>query len=474
MINTAELKRLVTLGTPIVLAQLFMMAMHVTDALMAGRYAAEDLAGIALALSAMIPIIMFITGALTAVTPIVAQLFGAGREREIGHVGRQSIYFALAAGCLAFVLITIVRPFIYMLDAEPAVARVSVGYLEAVRWGYPGLAAYTVLRSVCEGLGRTRPAMVIAGSLLGVNALLNYAFIYGAFGAPELGGIGCGVATAIVMWLNVALILIVVTRRFYARIELFRGDWRIDLSEWLRLARLGMPIGTLLFFEIGVYSLVTLLLPPFGTASIAAHSIAMNINGVAFMVPLALGMAASIRVGHCVGGEDYEGARIAGQTALRACFIYAAIAALVLYLTRMYLVSAYNELAEVREIAATLLVFVAAYQFVDDTQATALGVQRGYKDTRVPMWFALAGYWAIGLPVGCAAAYGWFGLPALGVYGFWIGLTAGLAFVAVTVNARRIRFATDVDRIKRYAQDEKPGDAEPRRQIVDPEQVPEA
>ena len=451
--HRAELKRLVSLGAPIVLAQLFMMSMHVVDTIMAGRYSATDLAGVALAGSVIGPVMILLTGVLGAITPVTAQLFGGGKREEIGHIARQGLWLGMIAAVASFVVVSYAHLALGLLNAPPDMVRVAEGYLDAVRWGYVGMSAYVVLRGICEGMGRTRPAMVIAGSLLGVNALLNYAFIYGAFGAPELGGVGCGVATAIVMWLNAVLILVVVTRRFYASARLFQGDWRPHFGTFAKLGRIGIPIGITVFFEFGVYSLVTLLLAGLGANVVAGHTIAGNINGIAFMIPMSLGMAASIRVGHCVGAEDYADARIVGQTAVRASFAYAALAALAIFPARMLLVGLYTDSPEVIEVAANLLIFVAAYQFVDDTQATAIGVQRGYKDTRAPMWLALAGYWVIGLPVGLAFGYGWLGLPEFGVYGFWIGLTIGLAFVATCVNMRRIRFATDIPRIRRYAAD---------------------
>ena len=439
------------------LAQLFMMAMHVVDTVMAGRYSAADLAGVALAGSVIGPVMILLTGVLGAITPVTAQLFGGGKQAEIGHIARQGLWLGMIAAAATFIVVSYSHLALGLLNASPEMVRVASGYLEAVRWGYPGMCVYIVFRGVCEGMGRTRPAMVIAGSLLGVNALLNYAFIYGAFGAPELGGVGCGVATAIVMWLTAALIVVVVTRRFYASARLFRGGWRggwrPDLATFARLARIGIPIGVTVFFEFGVFSLITLLLAEFGANVVAGHTIAMNINGLAFMIPMSLGMAASIRVGHCVGAENFAEARVVGQTALRASFAYAALAGLAIFPLRSLLVGLYTESPDVIAVATNLLIFVAAYQLVDDTQATAIGVQRGYKDTKAPMWLALTGYWVIGLPIGLSCGYGWLGLPELGVYGFWIGLAIGLTFVAICVNVRRIRFATDIPRIRRYAAD---------------------
>ena len=439
------------MGTPIIFAHLFMMAMHVVDTVMTGQYGTNDLAGVSLALGVAGPTIVLVMAILGAVTPITAQLFGANRIAEIGPIGRQGLWLALVTGLVSFLMISFAEVAYRFVEADPEALAVTLGYLDAVRWGYIGQALYGVLRSLCEGMGRTKPAMVIAGSLLGVNALLNYALIFGKFGAPELGGVGSGIATAIVMWLHVVLMIGVMSRPFYRAAGIFQRGWRPDFATWWRFAKIGVPVGVTHFFEMGVYSLVTLLAASFGAVAVAGHTVAMNINGIAFMIPMSLGMAASIRVGHCVGADDYRGAEIVGQTALRTCLVYAAIAGIVLFLARGILVAAYIADPAVQEIAMTLMIFVAAYQFVDDTQATAIGVQRGYKDTRVPMAFALVGYWGVGLPVGCAFAYGWLGLPVLDIYGFWVGLTAGLAFVAVTVNVRRIRFGRDDVRVRAYA-----------------------
>ena len=429
-----------------------MMAMHVIDTIMTGQYGTADLAGVSLAMGVASPTIVLVTAVLGAVTPITAQLFGADKVEEIGPIGRQGFWLAGVTGLVCFVLISYAELAYQFIETDPEALVVTIGYLDAVRWGFIGQAFYGVMRSLCEGMGRTKPAMVIAGSLLGINALLNYALIFGKFGAPELGGIGAGVATAIVMWLHVILIAAVMTRPFYRAAGIFvRRDWLPNFAIWWRFAKIGVPVGVTHFFEMGVYSGVTLLAASFGAASVAGHAVAMNINGVAFMIPMSIGMAAAIRVGHCVGADDYRGAEIVGQTAIRTCFAYAALAAIVLFATRDFLVSAYISDPAVRDIAMALMIFVAGYQFVDDTQATAIGVQRGYKDTRVPMTFALIGYWVVGLPVGCAFAYGWLGLPSLEIYGFWIGLTSGLAFCAVTINLRRIRFARDHAKVRRYA-----------------------
>ena len=201
-VRTSEIRELLRLGLPIMAAQTFQMGMGVTDTLMAGRYSAIDLAGVALAWGMAGPVTMLIMGILFAITPVVAQLFGAGRRNQIGAVIQQAVWLATISSALGIVIVSNLGPVFDFIGAEQAVADVSRGYLKAAIWGYPGLALYFVFRNTCEGMGKTRPAMVVAGIALAINVPLNYMFVYGQFGAPELGGIGCGVATAIVNWLQ--------------------------------------------------------------------------------------------------------------------------------------------------------------------------------------------------------------------------------------------------------------------------------
>ena len=291
--------------------------------------------------------------------------------------------------------------------------------------------------------------------MLVLNGFLNYAFIFGHFGAPELGGVGCGVATAIVFWLEALGMFMIIRRREYKSAAIFAGSWVPDLSAIARITRIGVPIAVTMFFEMGLYSLVTLLLAEFGDTSVAAHAIAMNVNGIAFMIPMSLGMAAAIRVGHCVGAGQFDQAAVVGQATFRLALGFAVVVAVGLGAARFWVVGLYTDDAQVQLVAANCLLFVALYQFVDDTQVTAIGTLRGYKDTRIPMLYAMFGYWVVALPVALTLGYGWLSFEAypagFGIYGFWGGLTCGLTFVAITLNVRRVRLARDEARIRALA-----------------------
>lgn len=451
-----EMGALLRLGAPIMLAQVFQIGMQVVDTVMAGRYAPTDLAGIALASSVVMPLHVLTMGILHAVTPIVAQLHGAGREAAIGAVVRQGMW--LAAGLSVLIMLVLAQGgwVLQWFDVAPPAAAVATGYMRAILWGSPGLALFLVLSRTCEGLGNTRPPMIIAGVLLAANVPLDYAFIYGKFGAPELGGVGCGVATAMLRWLQCAAILLVITRPFYAHIRLFRGGWRPDLTEIRHVTRIGVPIGLKIFGVVSLFALATLLIARFGENAVATGAVGGNVTTLIFMIPTGLGMAATIRVGHAVGAKDHAHAVTVGRTAITLSIGYGTIMAGTLILCRAWIAALYTQAPELVASIAKLLLIVAAYQFMDCTQEAVLGTLRGYKDTRIPMVYGLCGYWLVGFPVALGCGYGWFGFRPLSVYGFWMGFAAGEAFVAVSLLARWFRLRTDHVRISQLATGEAP------------------
>jgi multidrug resistance protein, MATE family len=436
----AELRRLVVLGSPLVLALFFQMSMAVLDTIMAGRVSAADLAGVALGGNVLWPVLLLLNGTLMALTPTIAQLHGGGHTRDVGEVVRQGVWVALIIAVLAVALVTNAGPFYRWIGADPGAVAVTTGYLSAVALGLPGFLFYIVLRCFCDGLGRTVPAMVVAGCAVAIKLVLNWVLIYGHFGFPALGGVGCGYATAVVMWFQALAMLIVVRHRVFSLSGLFeRFSWP-DRARIGALMRLGVPIGLTSFFEVAAFSMVTLLISRFGAEFVAGHQIAMTTNGMAFMIPLGIGMAATIRVGHELGAGRRDGARRAGATAMAASLGFAIVAATLIVLGNDVIASVASREPGVASLAANLILFVSLFLIVDSAQATAVGVLRGYKDTRVPMIVALFGFWGVALPLGAALGLGWFGLD-LGVYGFWIGLSVGLAVVSVLLGVRLWRTA---------------------------------
>lgn len=430
-----EFSRLLRLALPIIGAQLAQVGMGVVDTVMAGHLSAVDLAGVALGGSVMWPVTLLCMGFLQAVTPSVAQLNGAGRQEMIGEVIRQGLWVALVCAALGGVVLYHAGAYYRIMDVDPSAVAVSLPYLKACAFGLPAVLAYFVLRFLAEGLGRTRPAMLIATSALVIKIPLNYCFIYGIGGMEGMGGVGCGVSTAIVMWFECMAMLYVVTRSRYDFTGWVSGfSWpRADIIG--ELMRVGFPIGITLFFEVGFFTFVTVLIGRFGADVVASHSIAMNTGGIAFMFPMALGMAATIRVGFNIGAGQPVVARQAAVIALAGTVCFAIVSASFIVTFRHFIAGLFTSDPGVIDLAAQLMLFVSVYQLFDNCQATAIGALRGYKDTRTAMLITLVGYWFVGLPVASGLGFGWIGRP-LHIYGFWIGVTVALAFVAILVSLR--------------------------------------
>ena len=448
---TQAIKPLILLGWPMVLTQLFIMGTGFVDTLMAGRYSATDLAGVSLAGNVLWPSFMLFNGVTMALSPITSQLRGANRTAEVGRQIRQGLWLCLASSTiLIFILLN--ASFLFRLaEIDPNVSRIASEYLQAVSWGIPPVILYVALRHTAEGMGLTRPPMLIAGSVLPFNALLNYALVYGNWGAPELGGVGCGWATAIVFWVELGLMAFVVRLRQFKATKTFAEFNVPNLSVMWDILKLGVPIGIAIFLEMAMFAVVSFLVAALGVIPMAAHSIAGNLNWLTYVIPMGMGSAAGIRVAFLVGSGDLLAARVTAGAVVKFAIAYAFVVSILLVLFRVSLVAIYTTDVEVIQLAASLLILIAVYQLVDDTQAVMIGSLRGYKDTTMPMVFSLVGFWVLALPLGYLLATGALSAQPLGVFGYWLGITAGLAVVAIMMSIRLRGLSANPEKIRRFA-----------------------
>ncbi|MDA7590185.1 MATE family efflux transporter [Pseudomonadales bacterium] len=446
----SELNVLLRLSAPMIATQFFIMGMGFVDTAMSGQYSSLDLAGVAMGGVILWPLFMLFAGVLTALTPMVSQHVGGGRRLAVGALIQQGIWVAMIFGVILFLLVRISEPLLILFDVAPEAVSIAMAYLKAASWGCPAVMLYVTLRYACEGLGQTLLPMLIAGTTLPINAGLNYVLIYGLFGAPELGGEGCGWATAITMWFELGVMLLVIRRPWLRNTGLFERVLKPKLATIKSILQVGLPIGMTMFLEMTVFSLVSLLVGSIGIAAIGANTIGSNLNWFVFVIPMALGSAASIRVGYHVGAKDYALAAKVARLSVLISATYAFLASLVLVLGREVLPRIYTSDPAVLALTAEVLLIVAAYQFFDCTQATMIGALRGYKDTQYPMIISIIGYWLIALPVGTILGWGLLGWN-LGVLGFWIGLGCGVGFVALFAIVRLYRTSRDVDRIARFS-----------------------
>lgn len=436
---------------PIIGAQMASMGLGVMDTYMAGRLSSLDLAAVALGQNLFWPSQVIFWGLLMSLPPIVSQLRGEGRVQDAGAIVRQAIWLSLISA-LFVMLLLYQAPFLYrLLDVDPEASAVAIPYLRALAWGVPGFFMYFCLRYMVEGLGYTKPAMVVAVLALVSKVPLNYMFMYGKFGAPELGAVGCGVASAIVMWLEcLIMVAIALHRNFRICGWHEKFDWP-DFKIFKRIIKLGLPIGMTNFLEIGIFSLTALLIGQLGTTSIAAHQIAIIIAAMAFMIPLALGQATTIRVGFSVGARHLAQAKETAIVAIKGAFVLSLVSVLILFVFSEEIVSLFTTDPAVFELGVYLLWLAASFQIMDYAQVVAIGALRGYKATTFPMVANFVGYWVLALPLGYMLSHGVGALPELGAPGYWYSLILGLLVVACMTGFRLRWLINRPDRILKLA-----------------------
>ncbi|MBC9250543.1 MATE family efflux transporter [Pseudomonas alcaligenes] len=438
----SELRALLALATPIIIAQLAYTSMGFVDAVMAGRVSPRDLAAVALGNSLWVPVFLLMNGTLLATTAKVAQRFGAGKQEEIGVIVRQALWLALAIGLGCATLLWNAEPVLRLMQVEPALSELAMGYLRGIACGFPAVALYHVLRCCSDGLGRTRPSMVLGIGGLLLNIPLNYVLIYGHLGFPAMGGAGCGWASGSVMWcMMLGMLWWVNWAPHYKPSRLFS---HFEWPQWAvirRLLAVGVPIGVAVFAESSIFSVIALLIGGLGATVVAGHQIALNFSSMIFMIPYSLAMAVTVRVGQALGRGEPREARFAAGIGMGSALAYACLSASLVLLLREPIAQIYSPDPQVIAVAATLLVYSALFQFSDAVQVTAAGALRGYQDTRVTMLITLFAYWGIGLPVGYSLGLAdWFGEPS-GPRGLWQGLVVGLTCAAVLLGVRLARSA---------------------------------
>ena len=440
-----ETTSLIQLAIPVFIASVAQTGMGFVDTVMAGGVSPTDMAAVSIAASIWLPTILFGVGLLMALVPVIAQLNGSNRTQKIAFEVQQGIAMALLLSIpTAFVLLK-AQFIISFMDLEPLMRDKTVGYIDVVIFGVPAFLLFQALRSLTDGMSLTKPSMVIGFIGLLLNIPLNWIFVYGKFGAPSLGGVGCGVATAIVYWVMFVLLLLYVLKsKKLEKLNIFAKFHKPNTKELIKLFKLGFPVAAALFFEVTLFAVVSLLVAPLGPLVVAAHQVAMNFSSLVFMIPMSIGAAASIRVGHRIGEADTKGAKVASEVGILVSIAIASLTAVLTVLFNEQISLLYTENRAVIELATTLLIFAAIYQVTDAIQVVAAGALRGYKDMSAIFNRTFIAYWVLGLPIGYILALTDWVVEPMGAMGFWVGFIIGLTSAAIMLG-QRLRWIHKLD-----------------------------
>ena len=345
-----ELGRLLRLAGPLIVNNLSIAGMHFADAVMAGRLGARSLAGVAIGGSVWFFMFTIGLGILMAISPIAARHHGEGRQDLIGRYTRQGIWLAIAFSVPVIVAAHFaVPPALIAIGVDPDFRDITIDFVKAISWGAPGIFLFLAMRFTTEGIGETRPVMYTSVFALACNVFLNWCLMYGHFGFPALGAVGCAVASAITMWaIGIILTVYMLTHRRYVPLKLVT---RIALPRpglVKEIVALGLPIAVMVTAEAGLFNAVAVLMGTRGTEITAAHQIAINFATIMFMVPLALSSAITVRVGHELGAGNYERARYAGGFGIVVCALFMTLSACIMLGFRHFVVRLYTDDASVQ------------------------------------------------------------------------------------------------------------------------------
>jgi MATE family multidrug resistance protein len=438
----AEARATMLLASPLVLTNLAQSLIHATDVVLLGQLGPRALAAAALGVNLYVFCLIFGMGLLTAAAPMIARERGrrASSVRDVRRTVRQAMWSAFLLVLPMWAFLWHSEAILLLLGQDPGLTAEAQGFVRHLMWALLPAFLYLVLRNFLAALERPGWPLAVAVGAVIMNLVVNIALIFGVpqIGLPALGLPGAGIGSSITVTVEFAVLaLIVVRHRKFRRYHLFGRFWRPDWPRLREVWRLGLPIAVTLTLEVGVFNAAVFLMGLIGTASLAAHQIAIQIASLSFMVPMGLAQAVTVRVGLAYGARDPDGIARAGWVSFILATCFMALMALLMWVMPHHLVGIFLDPADpanaaVIPLAVAFLGIAAWFQIVDGAQAVGAGMLRGLHDTKVPMAFALFGYWVAGMgtAVGLGFGLGWGGV------GIWTGLAAGLAVVALLMLAR--------------------------------------
>ncbi|MDB5550716.1 MAG: family efflux transporter [Rhizobium sp.] len=438
------------LGLPLIGAQLAQNGIHVTDIVIIGRIGTNELAAMVLAAQFYFTIFIFGSGFAAAVVPLAAQAFARGEIQQVRRATRMGLWIVMVFSALTMPIVLLSEPVLLALGQDPHVAELAASYLHIAGWSMFPALGFMVLRSFLSAVGRAGFVLYVTLIILVVNAAFAYVLVLGHFGVPALGLRGAAMVA-----LGVNILGLVLTIWYIAalpelrRFEIFVRFWRIDWLVLREVFNLGLPISLTILAEVSLFTVASLLMGWIGTAELAAHGIALQCASLAFMIPLGLAQAATVRVGVAAGANDREALIRASWVVVIISAGIAVIGGLVFsifpsFFAGLFLDRTKEDAATVLGLATTFVIIAGVFQLVDGLQAIGAGLLRGIKDTRIPMILALISYWGIGFVLAYVLAFplGWGGI------GIWLGFVFGLLAASFLLLGR---FAILVRRMEKAA-----------------------
>ena len=408
---------------PILVYQFANYSASFVDTTMTGQYNTIDLAGVSMATSLWNPFFTFLTGIVSALVPIVGHHLGRGKKNEVASDFYQFLYLSLGLSIVLFALVFLAAPLILNnMGLETAVADIAIRYLWFLAIGIIPLLLFSVIRSLLDALGLTKLSMYLMLLLLPLNSGFNYLLIYGAFGLPELGGAGAGLGTSLAYWALMGISILVLLKQEKLKELHLERRLPLDKNKIKEAIKLGLPIGGTVFAEVAIFSAVGLIMAKFSSLIIASHQSAMNFSSLMYAFPMSISTAMAIVVSYEVGAKRQEDAKKYIKIGRLSAMVFAVLTLSFLYIFRENVARLYGYDPEFIQLTASFMTYSLFFQLADTFAAPLQGILRGYKDTVIPFYLGLLGYWGVAIPLGWLLDYS----TNLGAYSYWIGLIVSL------------------------------------------------
>lgn len=427
-----EVRPMLELAMPLVMAELGWMTMGIVDTMMVGRLSdsARAIGAVSLASILYIAVAIFGTGLMLGLDTLVSHSYGAGDVEDCHRSLVNGVYLSITITPVLMGIVRVIEPVLHAVKIDPSVLDQTIPYLRALNWGTLPLLLYFVFRRYLQGMSLAKPVMFALVSANLVNLAGNWILIWGHWGFPAMGTVGSGWSTCVARIYMMGVLLVYSVYYDHRHQTGLREARRIpDFFRIWQLVQLGFPAATQFGMEVGVFAIATTLIGKLGAVPLASHQIALNTVSLTYMVPLGISSAAAVRVGQALGRGDPHGASRAGWTAMALGAGFMACMGILLMAVPRIIVRIYTPDAVVIEAATGLLFVGAFFQLFDGLQTVATGALRGAGDTRTPMICHLVFYWFLGLPLGAFLCF----RMEWGAKGLWAGLCAALILIGTVL-----------------------------------------
>ncbi len=426
-------KRNLKIAAPIMLSQAGQVLVQQVDNMMVGMVGTAELAAAAFANSVFVMAMVFGMGFSFGLTPLVGHTISGDNKASAGQLLSNSFAINMLVTILLFIIMWLVSYLFPYMGQTAEVQRLSLPYYRLLVWSFLPLMVFFTFKQFAEGIGDTKHAMIITLLANGVNILVNYMFIFGKWGAPQLGLTGAGYGTlASRVFMFATITLVFFYKPVFAKYVEIAKTYKPEWQKVKKLISMGFPIGLQVLLEVIAFALSGIMMGWMGEIPLAAHQIALGLASITFMIVTGIGSGTTIRVSHQYSHQNWDAMKKAGTASVHMVLFFMSISALIFALLHFQLPLLFTKDAAVIELAAVLLIYASIFQIFDGMQVVLLSILRGWADVKHAMWYAFIAYIIINVPISYWLSF----TLNIGPVGIWIGFVFGIGAASALYFAR--------------------------------------